>query len=280
MKKSAREISAEVTFPGRKMDFGFEFKDLPRYWNDNDPFKTHFMNALSCLFLEGERMFIDAVRDHQHLITDPRLQEQIKSFIKQEAIHGHEHHQFSKYLDSLGYPATKVEAFERKEKVWMKKWMPARRRLAITCAVEHFTAILAHQVLTNPEATEGMDPRFKEMWTWHAIEETEHKAVCFDAYEATGGKYFMRVFAMFNVTWMFLLRATIVQCIFLWKDGKLFSPSVWKSGFSFYWKKPGLIRSVWNDYKDYYRRDFHPWDHDNREELGKWQAGHENYKVV
>ena len=166
MKKSAREISAEVTFPGRKMDFGFEFKDLPRYWNDNDPFKTHFMNALSCLFLEGERMFIDAVRDHQHLITDPRLQEQIKSFIKQEAIHGNEHHQFSKYLDSLGYPATKVEAFERKEKVWMKKWMPARRRLAITCAVEHFTAILAHQVLTNPEATEGMDPRFKEMWLW------------------------------------------------------------------------------------------------------------------
>ncbi len=262
------------------MDFGFDFKDLPRYWNDNDAFKTHFMNALSCLFLEGERMFIDAVRDHQDQITDETLKQQVKSFIKQEAIHGHEHHLFSEFLDSQGYPATKVEAFERKEKAFIKKWMPARRRLALTCAVEHFTAILAHQVLTNPEATEGMDPRFKEMWTWHAIEETEHKAVCFDVYEQTGGGYWLRVFTMFNVTWMFLLRTAIVQAIFLWKDKKFFKLSTWKSGINFFWKKPGLIPSVWSDYKDYYRRDFHPWDHDNRELLGEWQANHDNYKTV
>jgi predicted metal-dependent hydrolase len=187
---------------------------------------------------------------------------------------------FSEFLDSQGYPATKVEAYERKEKQWMKKWMSPRRRLAITCAVEHFTAILAHQVLTNPEATEGMDPRFKEMWTWHAIEETEHKAVCFDVYEQTGGGYWMRVFAMFNVTWMFLLRTAFVQAIFLWKDKKFFKLSTWKSGINFFWKKPGLIPSVWSDYKDYYRRDFHPWDHDNRELLGEWQANHNNYKTV
>jgi predicted metal-dependent hydrolase len=280
MTKSAREISAEISFPGRKMDFGFDFKEMPRYWNDNDAFKTHFMNALSCLFLEGERMFIDAVRDHQDQITDETLKQQVKSFIKQEAIHGHEHHLFSEFLDSQGYPATKVEAYERKEKQWMKKWMSPRRRLAITCAVEHFTAILAHQVLTNPEATEGMDPRFKEMWTWHAIEETEHKAVCFDVYEQTGGGYWMRVFAMFNVTWMFLLRTAFVQAIFLWKDKKFFKLSTWKSGIKFFWKKPGLIPSVWSDYKDYYRRDFHPWDHDNRELLGEWQANHNNYKTV
>lgn len=280
MTKSARDISAEISFPGRKMDFGFDFNDLPRYWNDNDAFKSHFMNALSCLFLEGERMFIDAVRDHQDLVKDKTLQEQVKSFIKQEAIHGHEHHMYSEYLDTLGYPATKVEAFERKEKALMKKWMSPRRRLAITCAVEHFTAILAHQVLTNPEATEGMDPRFKEMWTWHAIEETEHKAVCFDVYEQTGGGYWMRVFAMFNVTWMFLLRTLFVQCMFLWKDGKFFKLATWKSGFKFFWKKPGMIPSVWRDYKDYYRRDFHPWDHDNRELLDEWQSNHTNYKTV
>ena len=280
MTKTAREISADIEFPGRKMDFGFDFRDLPRYWNDNDAFKTHFMNALSCLFLEGERMFIDAVRDSQHLVKNEKLLSQVKSFIKQEAIHGHEHHKFSEYLDSMGYPATKVEDFERKEKKLMRKYMPARRRLAITCAVEHFTAILAHQVLTNPESTEGMDPRFKEMWTWHAIEETEHKGVCYDVYEQTGGGYWLRVFAMFNVTWMFLLRTAIVQGIFLWKDGKLFKPSTWKSGFNFFWKKPGLIPSIWSDYKDYYRRDFHPWDHDNRELLSEWQADHDNYKTV
>ena len=78
MTKTAREISADIEFPGRKMDFGFDFRDLPRYWNDNDAFKTHFMNALSCLFLEGERMFIDAVRDSQHLVKDEKLLSQVK----------------------------------------------------------------------------------------------------------------------------------------------------------------------------------------------------------
>ena len=94
----AREISAGIQFHGRKMDFGFEFEELPRYWYGNDAFKSTLMNALSCLFLEGERLFIDAVRDNQHLVTDERLKTQVKNFIKQEAIHGHEHHQLSEYL--------------------------------------------------------------------------------------------------------------------------------------------------------------------------------------
>ena len=81
MSKTAREISADIEFPGRKMDFGFDFEDLPRYWNDNDAFKTHFMNALSCLFLEGERMFIDAVRDYREEIPDPDLKKAATAFI-------------------------------------------------------------------------------------------------------------------------------------------------------------------------------------------------------
>src|SRR5690554_7843610 len=69
----------------------------------------------------------------------------------------------------------------------MRKNMSAKHRLAITCALEHFTAILAHQVLTNPELIKGMHPGFKEMWRWHAVEETEHKAVAFDVYQQASG---------------------------------------------------------------------------------------------
>ena len=53
MTQSAQAISASMNFSGRKMDFGFDFRDLPHYWYDNDPVKTHVLNALSCLFLEG-----------------------------------------------------------------------------------------------------------------------------------------------------------------------------------------------------------------------------------
>ena len=280
MTNQAQKISAQMSIPGRKMEFGFDLNELPRYWFDNNAFKTTYMNALSCLFPEGERMFIDAVRDHQHKISDPRLLEQIKGFIKQEAIHGHEHHQFNEYLDSLGYPASKIEAFEKKEKRLMKKWIPAIDRLAVTCAVEHFTAIMAQDLLENDHRSAGVDEKFKQLWRWHAIEETEHKAVAFDVYQAVGGGYLRRVFNMAMVTLMFCARASIVQGIFLWKDGKLFSPSTWIDGFKFYFGKGGLTRSIFKNYLDYYRPGFHPWDHDNRDLLEKWTGEGHGYKAV
>lgn len=279
-KQTALEISAQMDIPGRKMEFEFDLDTLPRYWHGGDIFKTTYNNALSCLFPEGERMFIDAVRDNQHFVKDEVLLKQVKGFIKQEAIHGHEHAQFNKYLDRLGYPASKVEAFEKKEKILMKKYLPAISRLAITTAVEHFTAIMAHDILTNPKNSEGMDEKFKALWKWHAVEETEHKAVAFDVYKQAGGGYFNRIIAMMIVTITFCIRVSSVQAIFLWKDGKLFSPKVWMQGIRMYFGKNGLVKNIWKDYIDYYRPSFHPWDHDNRELLQEWIAQGQSYKAV
>ena len=278
--QKAQAISSSMEIPGRKMEFEFDLDDIPKYWYGDDVFKSTFMNALSCLFPEGERMFMDAVRDNQHKISDPQLLQQIKGFIKQEAIHGHEHAQYNDYLKKWNYPIDKIMAFEKKEKVWMKKWLPRKHRLAVTCALEHFTAIMAHQVLTNPESTEGMHPQFKEMWRWHAIEETEHKAVAYDVYQQAVGSYWLRILTMINVTILFCLRTSIIQAIFLWKDGQLFNPKVWWKGLQFYFLKPGLVPTIWRDYLDYFRRDFHPWMHDNRELLGEWEAEQQKYKTV
>ncbi len=278
--QKAQAISSSMDIPGRKMEFEFNLDDIPKYWFSNDAFRSTYMNALSCLFPEGERMFMDAVRDHQHKISDPQLLQQIKGFIKQEAIHGHEHAQYNDYLKKWGYPIDKINRFEKKEKIWMKKWLPANHRLAITCALEHFTAIMAHQVLTNLESTEGMHPQFKEMWRWHAIEETEHKAVAYDVYQQAVGNYWLRILVMINVTFFFCLRTSVYQAIFLWKDKQLFNPKVWWKGFQFYFLKPGLVPTIWRDYLDYFRRDFHPWMHDNRELLGKWEEEQQKYKTV
>lgn len=278
--QDAQAISASMEIPGRKMDFDYDLNELPRYWYGNDAFRTTFMNALSCQFPEGERLFMDSVREYKDQIKDPVLQEQVRGFIKQEAMHGHEHTQFNKYLDSLGYPASRHEAFQKKERLWTNKYIPANRRLAVTCALEHFTAIMAHQVLTNPEATEGMDERFKALWEWHAIEETEHKAVAFDVFQQTVGSYRIRITAMIIITLLFCLRTSALQAWFLWKDGQLFKPSTWISGFSFYFRKPGLVRNIFRDYIDYFRRDFHPWDHDNREVLKSWEEKNQNYRVI
>src|SRR3546814_19688484 len=66
----------------------FAWQDVPRWWFDNDPFKTRFFDAMSLLFPEGEKFFIACVRDYRDDITDPQLRAQVKDFMYQEGTPG------------------------------------------------------------------------------------------------------------------------------------------------------------------------------------------------
>ena len=72
------------------------------------------------------------------------------------------------------------------------KTLSRERQLALTVAMEHFTASLAEFLLKNPEAMDTVDPTVRKMMLWHAVEEIEHKAVAFDVYRAFVNKEFMR----------------------------------------------------------------------------------------
>src|SRR5690606_34917603 len=78
--EQAHAISQSINIDGRKMEFNFELDEIPRTWVKDDVFTSSFLSALSCLFPEGERMFMDAVRDNLDKISDPQLLEQVKGF--------------------------------------------------------------------------------------------------------------------------------------------------------------------------------------------------------
>ena len=265
---------SNVDVKPRRMRFGLD--NLKRHWHSNDAFRSHFFNGLSTLFPQGERFFIDSVRGVQHEITDPVLLAEIKGFIAQEAVHGHEHDKYNNLLREQGYD---IDKLDRHLGFWTRlgqKLMTRKQQLATTCAVEHFTAIMANALMKYPQDWLGDAPdAMKAIWRWHAIEETEHKAVCFDAYEAVGGSYFTRILMMIQTTIHFSYVTTRHVCHFLAKDGVLFKASTWKSGFQFLWGNPGLIRQIFRDYLDYYRPSFHPWQHDNSTLIDEWKAQHE-----
>ena len=114
-----------------------------------DPVATAFYNALSATFPKGEAFFVESVRACSARATPPKLAAEIKAFATQEVMHSREHVQFNKRALEAGYDLTPLE--ERVEwRLSITRAEPPIVSLAATMCLEHFTAILAHQLLAQP----------------------------------------------------------------------------------------------------------------------------------
>ncbi|MCP4004574.1 MAG: metal-dependent hydrolase [bacterium] len=265
-----------VNITYRRMHFELD-AEVPRYWHGGDPGKTHFFTALSLLFPEGEKFFIDSVRHFEDADLDPKTREEIREFVKQEAHHTYQHRIYNSLVAAQGLNTECYENFLRRALGLVRKIMSHKTQLAITVALEHFTAVLANQLLTNPDLTKGMHSAVKPLWLWHAVEETEHKAVCFDVYQQVGGQYWMRVLVMARIMMGFPVMITLFQLGILFSDPRSGSlRTLWKS-LLFIWGKGGFVRAVLPELKTFFRREFHPWDVDNRDLIPAWEVENTQY---
>ena len=243
--------------------------DVPKYWWDNDPAKTLLLAAMSASFPAGERFFIDSVRHYQDQITDPQLKQAIRGFIGQEAHHSKEHQALNGYLENKGIGLDRLDREIQGFMNWMRKNLSPERQLAHTVAVEHFTALMAEEFLLKYDALEEMDPRMAPIWAWHAIEESEHKAVAFDVYKAIGGSEFVRITEMMAVSILFPVFSGIHLAQLMKEDGQLFNLKSWAGAVNYMWGKPGVFRKLLPSYFKYYSPNFHPWNHDARDLVEK-----------
>jgi uncharacterized protein len=269
-RKTARKPNHVQITPQRK-DFGFT--DVPRYWFDNDPVLTHFLNALSLTFPDGERLFVDSVREFRDVVTDKARQKEISGFIGQEAMHSLEHDSFNKMLAQQGYKeeAEGGQALAQKFIAIGRKRLSKLQQLAATAGLEHFTAILAHRLLSDPALLEKIDPSVRELWAWHAIEETEHKGVAYDLYQDVSGDYATRVRIFISATVALASYTTTYTAAFLKHDELHRKPLTLVKGL---WKLlgiNGLLLPIVPEYLSYLRPDFHPWQHDNSELINQWR---------
>ena len=242
----------------------FSVEPLAHDWHGGDAFRTAYFNALSIMFPIGEQHFIDSVKFYRGQITDPLLRDHARAFSAQEYIHRREHQNYNEALcASRGFPLDKLERPIRRRQIWALKHLPPIVHLASTVAYEHWTAMLADALLRKPEAMEGADPEMAALWRWHAIEESEHKAVAFDVYRAVGGTVGLRRRIMVFITLQFFWD-TFRHMRLMLRDYKGSRAKLWWNGLRFLFGKGGVYRGLGRTYLDYFRRDFHPWDHDNR----------------
>jgi predicted metal-dependent hydrolase len=242
-------------------------------WHQDGLHMSQFLNTMSLFFPVGERFFIDSVRKYRGMVKDEELKKAVTAFIGQEAMHGREHDEYNEYVAAGGVPIEKQEKLVEDLLNAIQKYTPDAFQLAGTVALEHLTAILADGLLSLPSIMDGADPDYRALWNWHALEETEHKAVAFDVFQLGVGTdddlkaYALRSFALALATAIFFAIFIPYYLHNVRIKGGLFSLSGWRSVWQHSWGKNGIFRYITPKWLDWFRPGFHPWDHDNREYL-------------
>jgi len=246
-----------------------------RHWLGGDAYRTALFNALSMSFPIGEQMFIDSLRAiPASQVADPLLAADIRDFIGQEASHRFVHEQYNAHLARQGFDYKRGPVLARR--IAMVGTLPVFVRVAITSALEHYTAMLADGLLRHGRWLDGAEPHMRTLWEWHAAEETEHKAVAFDAYQAIRGRglhsYLPRVLTYVHVSVMFWLDTFIQTTHNLRRDGTLWRAATWRSALSTWFGKAGLAWHFLKPSLAYLRPSFHPWQYANAKLAEQWLA--------
>ncbi len=190
-------MNAAVHHPIKARPVQFDLSNSPLQWIPNDPLSSHVVNGINLLLPAGEFWFCRVFNKALPLITDPVLREDVKGFIRQEAIHARAHLQGQQFLQNHGLDTEQVTQWMDllfakllgeaplgldflKIKALEKRWLVLR--VGIIAAIEHFTGALGQWTLDS-KSWDLADPVIADLFRWHLAEEVEHRSVAFDLFE-------------------------------------------------------------------------------------------------
>ena len=279
---TATATPADLKITPRDRRFGRN-EATPRWWHGGTPYASALYTALSATFPIGEAFFVESVRKFRDG-ADERLAGEIKAFTTQEVIHSREHLAFNRRAADAGYDLAKLEArVEKRLELLQSK--PPIASLAATMALEHFTAILAHELLADPRHLAGADAATAELWRWHATEEIEHKGVAYDTWlHATKAwprlkRWKVKAKVMMLVTRNFIVDRTAGSLELLRQDG-ITGVKAWAGLLWYMWIRPGMMRKIFAAWAKFFLPGFHPWNEDDRELIGDYAADDATFRKV
>jgi predicted metal-dependent hydrolase len=267
----------------RRVAIDFDSAPQDRWLKGGGMFEP-FLDVLSHFLPRGERFVIDTMRHYIENIKDPALTEQVQRFIYQEALHSKLHIESNKSLAKWVDRTASVPRFANFGFDLAWKYAPRAFCLSLTCAAEHWTTVVAETVLQDQNAfRRAVDPAFGQLWLWHAAEETEHKGVTIDVYDAVLGRgpiaYLNRVTGF--VTFSFFFLANLLNGLRLvraWRRLATLPRATEESQPAWLYERRlrHLLPKVcpWRRLLAYFRPSFHPWDHDSRHLIEQWKQNY------
>ena len=247
-------------------------QELPKYWFDNSPLKTHFMNGVSLMIPVAENAVIHTIKETQKELTNPQLKLQIAEMIAQENWHSYSHRKYNEWLTKIGLPGPElaseymhffITSKKRLDRLFGKRlWLPG------IVGGEHNAVCMMEYLLERPAMLATMHPHFRQAWVWHCIEEIEHKGSSMDMWLDT--KVLQRrkkLLLNFTCIVAFVrINYFIMKNMFalLKHDNELWKWRTLKDGLSFFLGRDGIITKTFVPFFKCLVPNWNPWDHDTR----------------
>lgn len=239
----------------RKIPFEFD-NDIPPVWHPTQREWSHMVNGASLTMPYLEPFLNRTMREALGKIHDPDLRADMDGFVRQEAQHYTNHRRYNETLKANGYPElanveatfeTDYEALEKRSLEW---------RLAYSAGFETMTMGITEWLINDREDLfHGADPTVTSLVLWHMVEETEHKSVAYDVFQAVSGRYWLRIAGLLWGSLHVGLMSRRAYIAMLKKDGLWRNirsrMRLWKMVGRFFGKAgSAMLRAL--------RRDYHP----------------------
>jgi uncharacterized protein len=209
-----------VQIQARKVHFDVSATELQ--WIPNHPVASNVISLLNVVLPAAERWFVATYDEALPLVKDPKLAEDIRGFIGQEAMHAETHDQVLRdYMVASGVDVTPI--LDQIEYVFEKVLAPStssdpKRRMNHLCdrlwliaAIEHYTAVLGDFSLNCAWDDHDADPTMVDLFRWHGSEEVEHRMVAHDVATYFHDSYVDRIRAM--------MMAVVLMAVFFQRGG-------------------------------------------------------------
>ena len=258
----------------RKIPFDFS-EGIPPVWHPRHLEWSHMVNGASLAMPYLEPFLNRTLREALLQISDPALRQDVDGFIRQEAQHYANHRRYNEMLKGAGYPElAAVEAsFEADYAALDKRSL--EWRLAYSAGFETMTMGMTEWLIEERDLLfSGADPTVTSLVLWHMVEETEHKSVAFDVFQALSGRYWLRVAGLLHGSLHVGLLSRRAYRVMLRKDGVWWNLRsrlrLWLMVGRFFGKAgAAMLRALWPGY--------HPDKVDDPAWIDEWRlayAGH------
>jgi predicted metal-dependent hydrolase len=194
-----------VQIQARKVHF--DLAGIPLEWIPGHPVASTMINLFNVVLPAAEHWFVQTFNEALPLVKDPKLADDMRGFIGQEAIHAAAHDEvIREFLVGNGVDPTPI--LQMVDYMFGKVLAPRTfadpdrtlnnlcERLWLIAAIEHYTAVLGDFALNCTWDSHGAHPTMVDLFRWHGSEEVEHRMVAHDVAVYVHNSYPDRIRAM------------------------------------------------------------------------------------